>query len=276
MSQKLGKCRTLVGPALVQIISGIEQGSKKSQTSQAAALEKRARKRARAERKFYNRLFFYLAIVAVAFILDGLSGPGWWFYWLAIGLGVIIASQAFRLFSPANRFDDEWEERKARTLLASAQGKGAKTASRRSPAGRAANGMSDLILRGESELASMRVNSVRIEKPQVQAQALRICERADQILTVLAEPARDEELGREFVDRVLPTAQTVFSSYVRLSERQIARAQPALVRVETSDLPLIERTLNDLFEQLHRYDVISLEVASEMLTLGKPGYIETR
>ena len=270
MSQKLSKRWTLFAAASPGTFSRPKPGRKTSAPSYASTLEERARKQARAERKFYNKLFFYLGVVAVVFIVDALTGPGWWFYWLALGWGIIIAGQAFRLFSPANRFDDEWEERKARALLAKEQSKNTKTAPTRSPVDRAASDMSDLILRGENEVASMRVNSVRIVKPDAQAQALRICSRADQILTVLAEPARDEELGREFVDRVLPTAQTVFSSYVRLSERQIASAQPALARVETSDLPLIERTLNDIYEQLHRHDVISLEVASEMLVLGKP------
>ena len=270
MSHKLGKYRTLFEIAPPRTLSGSEPGRKTRKAPNAPTLEERARKQAKAERKFYNKLFVYLAVIAVAFIIDGLSGPGWWFYWLALGWGVIIAGKAFRLFSSENRFDDEWEERKARALLAKEQGKGAKTARAKSPVDRATNDLSDLILRGESEVASMRVNSVRIVKPPTQAQALRICSRAEQILTVLAEPARDEELGREFVDRVLPTAQTVFSSYVRLSERQIASAQPALARVEMSDLPLIERTLNDIYEQLHRHDVISLEVASEMLVLGKP------
>ena len=271
MSQKLGKRWTLFAAASPGTFSGTNLGRKKSASPYASTLEERARKQARAERKFYNRLFFYLGVIAFVFVIDALTGPGWWFYWLAIGWGMIIAGQAFRLFSPANRFDDEWEERKARTLLAKEQGKRAKTAPAKSPLDDAASGMSDLILRGESEVASMRVNGVRIAKPAVQAQALRICSRADQILIVLAEPARDEELGREVVDRVLPTAQTVLRSYVRLSERQIASAQPALARVETSDLPLIERTLNDIYEQLHRHDVVSLEVASEMLDLGKPG-----
>jgi hypothetical protein len=270
MSQKLGKRWTLFGPAPARGFSGTEPGRKTSAPSYASTLEERARKQARAERRFYNKLFLYLGVISFVFVIDALTGPGWWFYWLAIGWGMIIAGQAFRLFSPANRFDDEWEERKARALLVKEQSKGAKSAPAKSPVDRAASGMSDLILRGECEVASMRVSGVRIAKPAVQAQALRICSRAEQILNVLAEPERDEELGREFVERVLPTAQTVFSSYVRLSERQIASAQPALARVETSDLPLIERTLNEMFEQLHRYDVISLEVASEMLTLGKP------
>ena len=90
-------------------------------------------------------------------------------------------------------------------------------------------------------------------------------------MQALGEPDRDVPLAREFVERVLPAAQTVFTSYVRLSGRQIANAQPALTRVETNDLPLIERTLDDIYQQLHRHDVISLEVASEMLELGKPG-----
>src|SRR6478735_10226367 len=175
MTQNLGKRRTLFGP-LPRTFSGTEWG-RKANTPYVPTLEERARKQARAERKFYNRLFFYLGVISFVFVIDALTGPGWWFYWLALGWGFIIAGQAFRLFSPANRFDDEWEERKARALLAKEQGKRAKTAPAKSPNGRAASGMSDLILRGESEIASMRVNAVRITKPEVQAQALRICSR---------------------------------------------------------------------------------------------------
>ena len=105
--------------------------------------------------------------------------------------------------------------------------------------------------------------------PQVREQALGVCARADSILLALSEPDRDELLAREFVEHVLTPARTLFANYVRLSDRQIASAAPALRRVETHDLPLLQRTLDDIHERLHQDDLVSLEVASEMLSLGR-------
>lgn len=223
-----------------------------------------ARKQAKEQREFYAHLTTYAGIMVLLFFIDLLSGDGWWFFWPMLGWGIGIVAHAATVFGE-NRFGPAWEERKAQQLLERAT----ETPPARNDAPAANQTLRKLIDQGVADVARLRSNALRMTDPDVKARALGICTRADDILAVLSEPGRDELLAREFVDQVLTPARTVFANYVRLSERRIASAEPALRRVEHHDLPYIERTLNDVYERLHRDDVISLEVASEMLTLGR-------
>lgn len=224
-----------------------------------------ARKQAKEQRDFYSHLAVYAGIMVLLFFIDLLSGESWWFFWPMLGWGIGVAVHGITVFGES-RFGPAWEDRKTQQILERASGQ--PKAPVRPADGNNAS-LRKLIDQGVADVARLRSNAFRMEEPSVRAQALRICTRADDILAVLSEPGRDEMLAREFVDQVLTPARTVFANYVRLSERRIASAGSALRRVETHDLPYIERTLNDLHERLHRDDVISLEVASEMLTLGR-------
>lgn len=265
MTQQPGDAQTPYSP-----FPGGIPGRRKKNASYASTLEERARKQARAQRRFIKHVVWVLAFTLFLFVVNVATGTdSWWFYWWPIGWSLFLIGHAMRLYGPQNRLDDAWEDRKTQELIEKQQ----QTATKASMQKSASNGspeMPSLIASGSLAVATMRIDARQITKPSVQAQALRICDRADATLKALGEPERDVPLAREFVERVLPAAQTVFTSYVRLSGRQIANAQPALTRVETNDLPLIERTLDDIYQQLHRHDVISLEVASEMLELGKP------
>jgi hypothetical protein len=225
-----------------------------------------ARKQAKEQRDFYAHLATYAGVMVLLFIIDVLSGEGWWFFWPLLGWGIGVVAHAVTVFGE-NRFGPAWEERKTQQLLERVTTAPASPV--RNTDGSANPTLRKLIDQGVADVARLRSNALRMADPDVRTQALRICTRADDILAVLSEPGRDELLAREFVDQVLTPARTVFANYVRLSERQIASAEPALRRVETHDLPYIEQTLSDLHERLHRNDVITLEVASEMLTLGR-------
>lgn len=216
---------------------------------------------ARAEGKFYEQLIGSLVLVAVLFLIDLFTGGGWWFYWPALGLGIATIAHAGKVFSAREGADDSWEQRRAEEIRTKRSGP--------SPSPGAPASMRRLIRSGEASVANLRKQAELMTKPGVRAEAERICDRASQVLRVLAEPGRDTQLASEFVEQVLAPATVVFTNYVRLSERQIASAQPALDRVETHDLPIIERTLEDLNQRLHRSDIVSLEVASEMLDLGR-------
>jgi hypothetical protein len=128
--------------------------------------------------------------------------------------------------------------------------------------------MSDLIARGIDQVAGLRRTALGIGQPATRAQALRICATADNILAVLAEEGREPRIARDFLDRYLTPATTILSQYVRLSSRGVASAHEALDRVESHDLPLIEQKMSELYERIHRGDVIDLQVASEMLEMG--------
>ena len=77
----------------------------------------RARARAAEMRGFYSNLFAYIAINVVLFIIDVVTGGGWWFYWVTIFWGLAILFHAWRVFGPGQRFGDEWEERKTQELM---------------------------------------------------------------------------------------------------------------------------------------------------------------
>lgn len=224
-----------------------------------------ARKQAKEQRDFYSHLAVYVGFSLVFFIINVVSGSSWWFFWPMLGWGIGVVIHGITVFTE-NRFGPTWEDRKTQQILERATGQ-SRAVTR--PAENNNAGLRKLIDQGVADVARLRSNALRMSDADVRTQALRICTRADDILAVLSEPGRDELLAREFVDQVLTPARTVFANYVRLSERQIASAGPALRRVEQHDLPYIEQTLNDVYQRLHRSDVISLEVASEMLTLGR-------
>jgi hypothetical protein len=252
-------------PAIGDHLRHRERGAKR-QEWQFLWPEEWARKQAKEQRDFYAHLASYAVVMVLLFVIDLLSGGSWWFFWPMLGWGVGIVMHAASVFGE-NRFGPAWEDRKTQQLLERAAA--APAAQARNADGSANMALRKLIDQGVADVARLRSNALRMTDPDVRAQALRICTRADDILAVLSEPGRDELLAREFVDQVLTPARTVFANYVRLSERQIASAEPALRRVERHDLPYIEQTLNDVYQRLHRNDVISLEVASEMLTLGR-------
>ena len=83
---------------------------------------RRARARAAELRGFYTNLFTYIAVNIVLFIIDVVTGGGWWFYWVTIFWGLGLAFHAWQVFGPGRRFGDEWEERKTRELMEKDQG----------------------------------------------------------------------------------------------------------------------------------------------------------
>jgi hypothetical protein len=124
-----------------------------------------------------------------------------------------------------------------------------------------------LITVGETKVDAMRAQARRIGKPDVRDRALAICASADRILGALGEVPAEGQLARDFVDRYLTPAEAIVSRYARLSSRGISTAEPTLVKVETEDLPLLDAKMRELYDRLHRGDLIDLEVAREMLAL---------
>ena len=73
---------------------------------------KRAKKRAKEIKEFYEHLTTYVVIMSFAFIIDVITGGGWWFYWGVIGWGIGVAIHGVNTFTGFNSAD--WEERKIR------------------------------------------------------------------------------------------------------------------------------------------------------------------
>ena len=79
-------------------------------------LVQRARKRAQDLRGLYVHLLVYLCINGGLFVLDAVTGGGWWFYWVAIPWGIGLATHVVG-FASDGFFGADWEERRVDRYL---------------------------------------------------------------------------------------------------------------------------------------------------------------
>ena len=122
----------------------------------------------------------------------------------------------------------------------------------------------DLLTQGHDLAVQLRGSLTGVRDQQVRLRANNLADDADRILTGLRDRG-DVTLARTFVEKYLTPAATIMTSYSRLSSRGMTSARPVLDRVETHDLPLLQKRYGEFYESLHRGDLIDLEVASEML-----------
>ncbi len=73
---------------------------------------KKARKKVKAKKKFYQHLSTYLVFCVFFFLLNYFTGEGWWFYWPILGWGIGVALNYINVFGlPGFPTDDpDWEE----------------------------------------------------------------------------------------------------------------------------------------------------------------------
>ena len=71
----------------------------------------RARRRVRARLGFYRHLAAYGAVVLSLFLIDWLTGDGWWVQWVGGIWGALLIWQAFNVFVFPTVFSAETEER---------------------------------------------------------------------------------------------------------------------------------------------------------------------
>ena len=77
----------------------------------------RALHRARELRSFYSHALIYVLVNSGLFLLNLLTGDGWWFYWPLFGWGVGLGIHALTVFGQFGPFSSDWEERKADEIL---------------------------------------------------------------------------------------------------------------------------------------------------------------
>jgi hypothetical protein len=78
---------------------------------------KAAQKHVREIKGFYTHLAVFVIINAFLFVMDLLTGPGWWFYWVVWSWGLGLAIHAYITFVGHRLFGPAWEERKMAELL---------------------------------------------------------------------------------------------------------------------------------------------------------------
>jgi len=127
------------------------------------------------------------------------------------------------------------------------------------------------LAQGATEVAELRRLAHRILSPAAKVRVLDITDSADRILGVLRQDRPDPDIAASFLGRYLGPAQRLVAQYVRVAERGVSGAAPALAKIEQVDLPLLDQKLRELYDGLHRGDLIDLEVASEMLEFDLTG-----
>lgn len=81
------------------------------------AAYERARKRVEDIRGYYIHLMIYAVVNAGLFLIDALTGGGWWFYWPLLGWGIGVGAHTVSMIASSSRFGPRWEERKIRELM---------------------------------------------------------------------------------------------------------------------------------------------------------------
>ena len=79
----------------------------------------RAHARVQALKGFYTHATVYVVVNIGLFVINLLTGGGWWFYWPLIGWGIGLGAHAIGVFgfSGGGPWGREWEERKTRELI---------------------------------------------------------------------------------------------------------------------------------------------------------------
>ena len=78
----------------------------------------RAKKRVAKIKGFYIHLVTYIVVIAFLFFIDVFAEGdpnNWWFYWPALGWGIIVVIHAATVYGPF--LGSGWEERKIREFI---------------------------------------------------------------------------------------------------------------------------------------------------------------
>lgn len=78
---------------------------------------RRAKRRVGVLKGFYIHLVTYIGVMVLLFLIDFLTGGGWWFYWPLLVWGIGIIAHTFTVFGIAGFLGSEWEEKKLKDLM---------------------------------------------------------------------------------------------------------------------------------------------------------------
>ena len=102
-------------------------------------------------------------------------------------------------------------------------------------------------------------------KPEVRARLLAIHRSARRVLDAIRQDPNKHGAAEQFLTGYLLPITDVLAQYVRLAGRELALARAELAALEAETLPLIERRLATLYEQIHSADLAALELDTKML-----------
>jgi hypothetical protein len=224
--------------------------------------EERARKHAEDLRGFLQHAGAYISVGAFFLILNLVTDPGnLWFFWPLLPWGIGLAIHGWSVWND-RLFDERWQERQVEKMMA-------RETRRERPAGIApeTTEIDQITGRAATIIDGMRASARQIPKADVRRQALDVCAASDQVLSAIADNPSEVALARDFLNRYLTPASTIVSDYSRLASRNVPSASATLAKVEEHDLPLLTTKMHELYDRLHRGNLIDLEVAREMLSL---------
>lgn len=226
---------------------------------------------------FDKHLRSYLGFVAFFFILNLVTSPGeWWFYWPVMGWGIFVLVHAFGAYGPyapvaiLNIVRNWFTTSRGQVPPLVTSAPVPPPAPEAPPPARSEPSMTYTAAEAEARIARLWRVARAIENQATRDAAFRVCAAADKVAEALALDNAEPQLVTWFIERYVQPTETLLGQYGRLERRDVSAAEPALRKVETEDLPLLESKLDTLYQQLHRGDVVSLQVASEMLELGLP------
>ncbi|MDQ3693672.1 MAG: 2TM domain-containing protein [Chloroflexota bacterium] len=225
---------------------------------------------------FENHLRGYLGFVGFFLILNLVTSPGrWWFYWPVMMWGIFVVFHAFGTYGPYApvaivTIIRNWfvSYRGQVPPVLSGQPRPASASTRPEPQSVASPAGTYTAADAETRIGRLWRVARTIENPVTQDKAFQVCAAADRVAEALTQDNAEPQLVTWFIERYIQPTETLLGQYARLERRDVAAAEPALAKVENEDLPLLQSKLDTLYQQLHRGDVVSLQVASEMLEFG--------
>lgn len=226
---------------------------------------------------FDKHLRGYLGFVGFFFILNLVTSPGeWWFYWPVMGWGIFVLFHAFGTYGPyapiaiLNIVRNWFTSYRSQVPPLVTSAPAAPPPAPPPPPARSEPATTYTAAEAEARIARLWRVARTIENPATRDAGFRVCAAADRVAEALALDNAEPQLVTWFIERYVQPTETLLGQYARLERRDVSAAEPTLRKVETEDLPLLESKLDTLYQQLHRGDLVSLQVASEMLELGLP------
>jgi hypothetical protein len=222
---------------------------------------------------FENHLRGYLGFLGFFFVINLVTSPGrWWFYWPVMVWGAFLVMHAFGTYGPyapvavvniIRNWFTSYKDQVPPVVSAPQPPKPAPAA-----ASASSGQPSYTASEAEARIARLWRTARTIQSPSTQDRAFRVCAAADRVAEALAMDNADPQFVTWYVERYLEPLETLLAQYARLERRGVDGAEEALAKVENENLPMLESKLDTLYQQLHRGDLVSLQVASEMLEFG--------